>query len=126
MKSEGNDAEQRETTMQIAEKTTESTEAPKQKRPRKTFAQQLAEIKAKQEKVQAGIAKKLAKADKEGNPQLAAAATALDSLKRAQKILKKFSEGIGQSLSLDDAVSMLSQELAAAAPDLLAKLEAGG
>lgn len=112
--------------MQIAQTTpateTASTE-PKKPRTRKTFAQQLEEARAKQEKLQASIAKKIAKADKEGNPQLAAAATALDTLKRARKVLAKFQQH-DSSLTLDSAIDVLSSELAAAAPDLLAKLEA--
>jgi hypothetical protein len=96
-----------------------STPQAPQKRPRKSFAQQLAEIQAKKEKTEASIAKKLARADKDANPELAKAAAALDSLKRAQKILAKFG-----GMTLDDAVSTLSAEMAAAAPGLLEKLNA--
>ncbi len=108
--------------MQIAD-TAAPAAAPKVRKPRKTFAQQMAELKEKQVKMLEGAARKIAKADKEHNPQLAEAATALEGMKRVQKVLNKFREATGNpGLTLDEAISALSSELAAAAPELLAKL----
>lgn len=102
--------------------TTTAEKAPK--KPRKTFAQQMAELKAKQEKMLEGAARKIAKANKDENPQLAEAAAALETLKRALKLLKKFRGALGENATLEDAVGALSHELAQAAPALLAKMEA--
>ncbi len=95
------------------------------KKARKTFAQQLAENAAKKRKIDESLATKLAKADKETNPELAKAASALDTMKRAAKLLGKFREAAQMpAMSLDECVELLAAEMASAMPGLLAKIDA--
>ena len=102
---------------------TTTTEAPK-KKEKVTFAQQLAIRAAKIAKINEGLAKKLAKSDKETNPELAKAASALDTMQRALKLLGKFRVAAEMpTLSFEDCVEMLSQEMASAMPGLLAKID---
>lgn len=93
------------------------------KKARKTFAQQLAETAAKKAKLDRSLAVRLAKTDKDSNPELAKAATALDTLVRAQKLLGKFRDSTGYAeMTLDECVAGLSKEMASAMPGLMAKI----
>lgn len=108
---------------------TNTTPAPKKRgRPpgagtRKSFDEFLADERKRREEADIKLALKIAKHDKEKNPELAMFAEIIGKLESGLEALAELRTATGNpELSMEDAYTMLREELTKAAPGLLAQI----